>query len=511
MLAAVCGTFCMSTDLRLTMARELGCMLAVTARWRQEIKGPAPFIMYRCRCCDVRFRPRIRIIRSLDTRAQARGRATVRFASPFGRNRSSSTGNAHSVHKNTGSTRDDGHPFSVDHHVYSITGARIAESGYNTCTPLHANCDRYNSSIHSLPDAVVLVKKFVERLSEKLATINSEMILCSDEIMYVHELITNKRRRALQCLIYRYHCRHILLSWPPGWIFTFLDATRSPRLQKTTAAVLRDGHVCCDRDLLAIGVVHDLSREPCEAEYPVILINFEGFVYLYDDGGVVPVLHLLTKCGFSDFCRRGLRDRHGASSDLGSTPVDYTEEPLKSLLDSRLSINELVAARDRLLGQETAIFHSDDMWTFLQVTNLSGSCYTEEDFDNWREESGHLRLEAIFIVKACVSGIWVKSPVLVSDTGAVFYVDPNDGRVRFLSSDLFSFLVLGVMRFRNNNCFLRGTFPQARVMNVRPGGGIRPLYCPRGQRCRYKRVTVTGRVWGWLRNTWGYMWGCCRG
>ncbi|ADD10425.1 US22 family protein [Murid betaherpesvirus 1] len=582
---------------RRAMARELGYTLAVTARWRRNITSvPAPFSMYPERLADARFRPQPRIIRTLDTRSEARGRAVVRFSAPRGRDWSPSddltalidkltprersfrkkgrggetaaaaaaaaaaekSREEEEIYENveptvkgaaaaaTASTSaaacslDDGRSSNKDKRKSIISACGVAATlkksrvrrrsstrndifdndEHHTTSNKRKSTDRLTFTLdrHSLigapptlPDPVQLSKDFVEKLAARLSQVDSKMILCTDETLYIHELIAARDIRRLNCLIYRFHLHHVLLTWPPGWVFTVIDATRSPRLQKASAAVVRDGHVCCEQNLIAIGVVHDLGREPSEAEYPVILVNLDGFVYMYDDGGVVPVLHLLTKCGFSDFCRRGLRERCGIGLDAGSTPIDYTEDPLKSILESRSSIDDLVVSRDRLLGAETAIFHSDSMWTLLTVSNLCDTGYDSFDYECWKHETGQCRLEPVFMVKACVSGVWVNAPILVSDGGTVYYVDPGHGNIKFLAADLFTFLVLGVMRFRNSNCFLPNTFPQRRLEDPRPGQPIRPVFCPLGQRCRRKRrVSIISRFWHWLWGTWGYVTVCCR-
>ncbi|AWV68137.1 M43 protein [Murid betaherpesvirus 1] len=572
---------------RRAMARELGYTLAVTARWRRNITSvPGPFSMYPDHLADARFRPQPRIIRTLDTKSEARGRAVVRFSAPRGRDWSPSddltalidtfTPNQRSFRKKgrggeSAAAADEKR--REEEEIYenieptsrgatgaagASTSARSVDDGrdkrksiISACSvagtlkksrvrrrsstsndifddgPPHTTSNKRKSTDRlaftldrqslvgappTLPDPVQLSRRFVEKLSTRLSQVDSKMILCTDETLYIHELLAARDVRRLKCLIYRFHLHHVLLTWPPGWVFTVIDATRSPRLQKVGAAVVRDGHVCCEQDLMAIGVVHDLGREPAEAEYPVILVNLDGFVYMYDDGGVVPVLHLLTKCGFSDFCRRGLRERCGVGVDAGSTPIDYTEDPLKSILESRSSIDDLVLNRDRLLGAETAIFHSDSMWTLLTVSNLHDTGYDSFDYECWKHETGQCRLEPLFMVKACVSGVWVNAPILVSDGGTVYYVDPGHGNIRFLAADLFTFLVLGVMRFRNSNCFLPNTFPQRRLEDPRPPGqAARPVFCPLGQRCRRKRrLSIIRRLWHWLWDTWGYVTVCCR-
>lgn len=562
-------------------------MLAATARWRQQelYPAPAPFSIWSDASSPrvsnrrfPRFRPPPRIVRSLDTNSQARGQAVIRFGESRGdewvrsSNRRPVLCGVTTVNPTTMSLeeRERARCFMIERSSVAPLGCVgggghcVGEDGENndaenldaSWTPRDGGGSRTPASSsknpvpdtsprpdpHSLkdpllpdascyaesflPDPVVMTRAFVDGLSKKLSKVDPTMILCADDILYIHELILTWDLRRLQYLTRRLHDFHVLLTWPAGWVFTVIDWTRSARLQKVTAAVTRDGHICCSGGLLSIGVVHDVSREAGEAEFPVVVVDRDGFVYLYDDGGIAPVVHLLTKCGFADFCRRGLRERCGGGMDVGSTPVDYGSEPLSSLLAARSSIDELAKARDRLLGSEVAIFHCDDMWTVLRVSDLRGlDGFDENDLENWKQDSGHLRLETIFAVKACVSGTWIVSPVLVSDAGTIFYVDPNDRRIRFLAADLYSFVVLGVMRFRNNSCFPRGTFSAApsgaydvRSLPrpglgtlVRPALSSRPIFCPRGRRCKRNKLTLTGRVWRCLLGTWGFMTGCCRG
>nr|WEG69049.1 tegument protein UL43 [Mastomys natalensis cytomegalovirus 2]WEG69187.1 tegument protein UL43 [Mastomys natalensis cytomegalovirus 2]WEG69326.1 tegument protein UL43 [Mastomys natalensis cytomegalovirus 2]WEG69464.1 tegument protein UL43 [Mastomys natalensis cytomegalovirus 2]WEG69602.1 tegument protein UL43 [Mastomys natalensis cytomegalovirus 2] len=502
----------MTTRVDMAMARELGYMLAVTARWRRDIDKPVIIDMPEPRYGDLWFRARPRIIRSLDTKSRARGNAVIRFADRRGRRWTPTPGRVFRSKDDNRDVNSGQHNcFLVQQHVFSIQGDDIVESCHNSNTSIPSfPAERVHTP--GLPDPVALTKRFVDRLGDKLTRVSPEMILCSDEILYIHDVSATGDRRRLQLLLHRFHGHHALLTWPSSWIFTVMDPIKSPRLQKASAAVIRDGHLCCDDDILSIGVVHDIDHDYDSAEHPVILLSVDGYVYMYDDGGINPTLYLLTKHGFSDFCRRGLRERCGAGLDVGSTPVDYNEEPLKSLLQSRASIDDLVKARDRLLGSEAVIFHSDEMWTFLRVTDLKENGYSEDDFNTWKVDSGHLRLEAVFTVKACVSGVWVDSPVLVSDTGTVFYVEPSSGRLRFLAADLYNFLVLGVMRFRSNSCFPRGTFTDPQRSTAKTGAVSRPVFCPRGQRCRRKiRMSLQRRIWQWFCNTWGSVTGCCRG
>lgn len=553
----------MNLDWRLDMARELGYMLAVTARWRQQEANPSlpplsiwsfassPRLVGR-RAPKSRSAPRV--IRSLDINSRAKGQTVIRFARRQRNEWCGPSGAGPPLKKVTTvgrTTMETGRArcFMIER-TSALQSERVCEEEISRRQRDDGNDDEESSDAsdmsegngdepmeeadevvdpHSLkdpllPDPVDLTRRFVDGLSKKLSKVDSSMIMCADDILYIHELIVAWDMRRLRYLISRFHDFHVLMTWPAGWVFTVVDQSRSPRLQKVSAAVTRDGHLCCSAGILSVGVVHDLSRDADTAEYPVIVVDRDGYVYMYDDGGIVPVLHLLTKCGFADFCRRGLRERCGAGMDVGSTPVDYGEEPLSSLLAARGSVDELARARDRVLGSEVAIFHSDDMWTVLRVSDLAGlEEFDESDLEGWQRESGHLRLETIFAVKACVGGVWVVSPVLVSDTGTVFYVDPNDRRIRFLAADLYSFLVLGVMRFRNSSCFPRGTFstpPEIDVRSlpkpglgtlVRPTFASRPVFCPRGKRCRRKRLTWTGRVWRWLLSTWEIITGCCRG
>lgn len=389
----------------------------------------------------------------------------------------------------------------------------------------------------TLPDLYDLSHRVYEKVDLKLAAVDGDMILCFDEVMFIHEVAAAGQRSRLRELVRRFHGSCVLLAWPAGWVFTVVDPIRSPRLQKVGGAVVRDGHVCCDVDVLPVGVVHDVSSDHTEAEFPVILLGADGFVYLYDDGGVAPVLYLLTKNGFADFCRRGLRERAVTDRDVTSTPVDYGEEPFKSLLASRHSLDELVNARERLLGTEAAVFHSDNVWTFLRVSNLEDLGYGPEEFERWTADSGHLRLEPMFTVKAYVDGVWVDSPVLISEAGTLFYVDQLNSRIRFLASDLHTFLVLGLVRYRSNSFYLRGAFPASRgearrrkrdlakkKNQTRAYAGCRavsssgaavekPVYCPRGHRCQRGGTgrSPADRVWRWLCGVWGRMVGCCRG
>lgn len=491
-----------ATDYRVIMAQDLGYMLAISARWRRVNVGSDMFILQHPYFANGLFRPQPRIIRSLDMKSRTRGQNIVRFAERRGEH--------WSLRRN----------LRIKHECRDTSQDLEQRNTAHQCAA--SIRDRDNISVSAgpvkrilkrpgYPDPVELTQQFVDKLSKKLLVVSPEMILCTDDVTYMHELIAAGDRRRLQFLLHKFHFHHVLLPWPTGWVFTVIDATRSPRLQKASAAVLRDGYLCCDKVVIPIGVVHDVGREPADAEHPVIIITLEGYVYMYDDGGVVPVLYLLTKQGFSDFCRRGLRERCGAGLDLKSTPVNYDEEPLRSLLSCRSSIDDLVDARNRLLGSEAVIFHTDDMWTFIRISDLSNMGYDKEDFETWKLESGHLRLEVIFTIKAYISGAWVDSPVLVSDVGTVFYVEPGNNRLRFLATDLYNFLVLGVMRFRSNSCFPRGTFSASSRRSPIISLYGRPIFCPRGHLCkRNTESTLSARIWRRFCNMWGCMLNCCR-
>lgn len=493
------------------MACELGYILAAGARWRLGDETLVPFGRDSFDNPFVGFKPRPRLIRSLDMKSRPRaGRALVRFADSRGRDWApvpSAVRLCREVNEALTRVRlDRCFPGSYYQQNDEETFSSQCDKGHGTTELLQTT--RVETQI---PDPVILVQQFICAVSDKLTKIREDMILCADEVQYIHELVALKQRRQLQALLRRFRGRHVLLPWPAGWVFTVMDVTVSARLQKVGSAIFRDGHICCDDWVLPVGVVHDLAREPDEAEHPVILVTGDGYVYMYDDGGVSAVLYILTKHGFSDFCRRGLRERSTVGMDVGSTPVDYEKEPLKSLLACRSSLDGLIGARDGMLGEETAIFHSDDLWTFICISDLTDTGYSPSDLEVWKEESGHSRLEPVFLVKACVGGIWVTSPVLVSDAGSVYYVDPSDSRVRFLAPDLYSFLVLGVMRFRNQGCFPRGTFIDQSAHGTRAVLTTRATYCPRGQRCKKKaRPTQRMRLWRWFCNTWVLMTGCCR-
>lgn len=502
----------MVNDNQIIMARDIGYILAVTARWRRDNVECDTCIFHYPYLVNGLFRPQPRIIRSLDMKSRAYGQNIVRFSERRGDHWKTERTTTKKIFYDRGVCHEDAKQRSATQRpVCPTQDGDGSESRYREKNAARNVAVKRAVRPPGYPDPVELSRRFADNLARKLLLVSPEMILCTDDIIYVHEMISAGNRRRLQFLIHKFNYHHVLLAWPTGWVFTMIDAVQSPRLQKASAAVLRDGHLCCDTSVLPLGVVHDVGREPGEAEHPVILITAEGFVYMYDDGGVMPILYQLTKYGFLDFCRRGLRERCGAGLDLKSTPVEYDKEPLKSLLEHRSSIDKLIAARNRLLGSEAVIFHTDEMWTFIRVSDLRDMGYEEDDFENWRIESGHLQLEPIFTVKAYVSGAWVDSPVLVSDVGTVFYVEPGNSRLRFLAADLYSFLVLGVMRFRSNSCFPRGTFTAPRRKNNLLPSHTPPIFCPRGHLCkRNTEPTLPARVWRRLRYTWGVLMRCCR-
>ncbi|AAF99141.1 pR43 [rat cytomegalovirus strain Maastricht] len=560
----------MATDYQLFVAREIGYTLAVTARWRRSGPGLAAVGVRGICWCDVCFRPGRRVLGTTFVRGRPHAIVAVGFVGtrrhrrrPYWYRRPSSStsggcrgGGEAGTGEEVFEAGDKIRPPAVRGSVSPIRGHETVESrpagetsatssrvgdggdgggedgGEDGGSGLGGDC-----SPSVFPDLFELRDRVYRKVDLKLAAVEADMILCSDEVMFIHELAAAGQRARLRDLIRRFHGSCVLLAWPTGWVFTVVDPIRSPRLQKVGGAVVRDGHVCCDVNITPIGVVHDVGSEHTESEFPVILLGDDGFVYLYDDGGVGPVLYLLTKNGFAEFCRRGLRERAVTDRDVTSTPVDYGEEPFKSLLECRHSLDELVGARDRLLGTEAAVFHTDNVWTFLRISRLDDLGYGQEEFERWTVQSGHLRLEPMFTVKAYVDGVWVDSPVLISEAGTLFYVDRVNSRIRFLASDLYTFLVLGLVRYRSNSFYLRGAFPASRGEANRrkrdltrqrnqtrahagarrggPSGAVaeKTAYCPRGPRCLRggARRTWTGRAWRWLCGKWGWMVGCCRG
>lgn len=262
----------------------------------------------------------------------------------------------------------------------------------------------------------------------------------------------------------------------------------------------------------------------------MLLLGRDGFVYLYDDGGVSPVLYLLTRRGFEDFCRRGLREEGGDARGLTALPVDYGAEPFRSLLENRGSLERLLAARDRLVGTQAAVFYSDDVLTLLRVGGdggLDNLGYEPDELEDLEARIGRLRLEPVFTVRVCVDGVWVQSLVFVSEVGSLFFLD-DEARFRFLSPDLYTFLVLGAARFRGGTLFPRGSFSRTAAGGKKIEAGARdsarstlsgrPAYCPRGLRCE-RRVgsslaaafSPSLRLWRWFGGAWGWLAGCCRG
>lgn len=336
-----------------------------------------------------------------------------------------------------------------------------------------------------------------------------------DTVRYTMELsFTEDAEKGLSYFVRAKHGTSIALPWPSGWVFTYWNSFdgRSRSFSSSSSSsgrsgygfglddathmlgprLLKERYLCCDRFLVAIGVVHRCQEEPGRVGHPVLLIGEGGRVYVYDD--CEDAVYLLSDRGFVSFYEDcGLRRFHRLREREAILAASVSTKPdnhIMRMLVEAMTLTDLVSVRDRLLGGEIMLDTDDWGPVSLTVCDLEYIGRDQRAVDRWAWQASACRIEVVLCAR-CWSkeGSVIHIPILCSDNGQVFTVDLDDGdRARIAADDLCTFFMIGLLRFRNNYRYYKGCFSIPGGPNIEDAGSaFAPTACSRTMYCRRKK------------------------
>lgn len=280
------------------------------------------------------------------------------------------------------------------------------------------------------------------------------------------------------------HGTSIPIAWPQDWLFTFWDLGRDTETEGLGHRLLRERYLCCDSFLFEIGIVHPKGSEPGRCDL-IILIGEGGRVYLYCE--TADDLHMISGRNFVDFYQNGLLNYH----PLRET---FSEENLVEdvgILDLMKADNmsDLICARDRHSGREVFKYRDGPACCNLTICDPVLAGHGHSDTSEWAKEAFANRVEVLMVHGRWIDQKWITVPIIVSDTGKLFAVDPDTNRVQFIASSLTAFMNIGMMRFNNlyryyKNCYSHGEMSRTEGRGI--GRAFRPTSCSRGLFCKKK-------------------------
>ncbi|AEV80748.1 tegument protein UL43 [Aotine betaherpesvirus 1] len=285
------------------------------------------------------------------------------------------------------------------------------------------------------------------------------------------------------------HGTKLLLPWPVGWHFTYYDFRRKGGPHSLSIKGIFKNYLCCDKFAVPVGIVG--SEGGVNSFALVVVIGEKGRCYVYSY--LEDAIYLVSRQGFKHLFEVGL---------YNLPPLRDEFSPSVALANGSLS--EFVAATDLLSCWRLCRQHEGRVYAWsCDAHSVSLTVCGDHVLENralhneWLQATGSVNLINVFEATAWVDRAWLRIPILVNESGAVFGVDVDNHRTYFLARDLETFFKVAFLRFRNtyrytNGCFERGAGTASASASV--PAAFAPTDCPREVFCRRKKKTLL-RSW----------------